>query len=259
MNVREQGPPSRPSILFLHGAGISSWSWNAVTRFLPDFHCLLPDLPGHVNSLESAGFSMESCAAELARLVRERAHGGRAHVTGLSLGGQLALQLLATQPEIIDRVLVTGANVLGIPGWRFLAPTLRAFMPMTRWDWLMRLQAKALSIPPERWPHFRADARALTAETLNSLVSASADFRMPSGLITVANPTLVMIGQKEVSVIHRSAAELLNVLPAATGRVVPKMNHNWPLAAPQLFADTLRAWIDSKPLPAALVAFPCAT
>jgi pimeloyl-ACP methyl ester carboxylesterase len=254
MNVREHGPANRPSILFLHGAGISGWSWNAATRFLEDFHCLVPDLPEHGNSLESGSFSMQECAAELARIIRERAHGGRAHVTGLSLGGQLALQLLATQRDIVERVFITGTNILGIPGWRFLAPTLRAFMPMTRWDWLMRIQARALSIPTENWAEFRADTRTVTAESLNRLVSASSDFRLPPGLAAASNPTLVAVGEREPSVIHRSAEALVAALATATGIVVPKMHHNWPIAAPELFANTLRAWIESTQLPARLVA-----
>jgi pimeloyl-ACP methyl ester carboxylesterase len=249
MNVREQGPAGRPSILFLHGAGISGWSWDAVTRFLPDYHCLVPDLPGHVNSLESAGFTIEGCANELASILRARAHAGRAHVAGLSLGGQLGLQLLAAHGRRVERALLTGTNVLGIPGWKLVAPTLRAFLPMTRWDGLMRLQARALSIPTERWAEFRADARALTADALRRLVDASASFRMPSGLDAVGNPTLIACGEREVSVIRRSAVQLVGALPAATGIVVPKQSHNWPLAAPELFARTLRAWIESRPLP----------
>ena len=95
--VRESGPVSAPTIVFLHGGGVSGWSWQPQIEAFPDYHLLVPDLPEHGRSLAEAPFTFPDAAARIADLIRDRGHDGRAHVIGLSLGAQTAIQLLASR------------------------------------------------------------------------------------------------------------------------------------------------------------------
>jgi len=43
---------------------------------------------------------MESAANEVIDIIRERAHGRKAYIAGLSLGAQVAVQILSMAPEV---------------------------------------------------------------------------------------------------------------------------------------------------------------
>jgi len=43
--VREAGPAGAPTIIFLHGGGLSSAMWQPQLERLHYYHCLAPDLP----------------------------------------------------------------------------------------------------------------------------------------------------------------------------------------------------------------------
>ncbi len=90
LSVRECGPDSAPTICFLNGRGISGWKWRPQVEALQDtYHCLIPDLPEHGLSAAIQPFTIADAARKVAELIRERGHGGCAHVIGLSEGGQM--------------------------------------------------------------------------------------------------------------------------------------------------------------------------
>src|SRR5437763_3106463 len=109
--VHEAGPADAPSIVFLHGLGISSVMWQPqIERLSHDYHCLAPDLPEHGKSTDIGLLTLENTSRVVAHLIRERIPHGRAHVVGLSLGGLAALGLLRDVPEVIDHLLVSGCG-----------------------------------------------------------------------------------------------------------------------------------------------------
>ena len=75
--IRESGPVSAPTIVFLHGGGVSGWSWQPQIEAFPDYHLLVPDLPEHGRSLAEAPFTFPDAAARIAGLIRDRGHAGR--------------------------------------------------------------------------------------------------------------------------------------------------------------------------------------
>ena len=109
MYTYEQGNPANPPIVFLHGGGLSHKSWKPVVELLPDFFCLIPDLPGNGHSRDIP-FSLEGSVREVADLIRERTPNGKAHLVGLSLSGAVILTLLRLHPEVADHVILTGSS-----------------------------------------------------------------------------------------------------------------------------------------------------
>ena len=53
---------------------------------------------------------------------------------------------------------------------------------------------------------------------------------------------------------RESVRDLLAAMPSAKGYVVSGAIHNWSMQLPDLFTQTVRAWIADQPLPSALVA-----
>ena len=256
------GNPSHPSILFLHGGGGAGWMWQPQVEALKnDYHLLVPDLPEHGRSADITPFSIAGSVPLLAELIRTRANGGRAHVVGLSAGAQIALALLAANPELVDHAIISSADVhpmfgLGWFGAGFWAAMYRSIEPLNKYKWWMRLNMRSYGIPGRFLPEMAETYRTLTASAFGNLIEENQRFRLPVGLERVLAPTLVVGGRKEYKVIHRSIKEIVAAIPGAKGYLVyhsPKMSlaeqHNWNMTAPELFNRTIQAWIEGRPLP----------
>ena len=252
--VTEQGRAGAATIVFLHGGGLPGWTWEPVVAGLPGYHCLVPDLPSHGRSRDTPWESLPATAAQVASLIRERATGGRAHLVGVSLGGQLALQLLATEPALIDRAVVSGTSVRRMPAAGFLSWLVRASLPWSRGEWMVRANLRSLGIPTEHLGRYRQTLDETDPVALGRVVGDSLRFR-PRPIASGAN-LLVAAGRKEPGTITRSARDLASTVPGVTLRMAPAGGHAWFLQAPDLFARMVRAWVSREPLPAELLPMP---
>lgn len=97
---------------------------------LYDYHCLIPDLAEHGQSSDIKPFTIIDSAQMIADLIRDRVPGGRAHVVGHSLGGQVLVTLLATAPHVLDRAVVSSALLQPLPLAGLLSAVSRAVLPM---------------------------------------------------------------------------------------------------------------------------------
>jgi pimeloyl-ACP methyl ester carboxylesterase len=265
--VRPSGPVDAKTILFLHGGGVAGWMWESVVRRLQDYHCLVPDLPEHGRSMEIRPFNMELAAEKAAQVIREGAHAGRAVVVGLSEGAQTAVQMLAIAPEVLERAVISSALLLPMPGLGWLSsPVLLAWLfrlsvpPFRNSEWWMRLNMKYnAAIPEEFFPQYKANFQAMTESQFVHLMLANQHFRMPAGLEKAIAPTLVIAGKREYAVVKESARRLAAALTHARamqldlgkGSSMAK-EHNWAMTASDLFAQTVRAWIENGELPGEL-------
>ena len=99
--------------------------WRPQVEALQDtYHCLIPDLPEHGLSAAVQPFTIADAARRVAELIRERGHGGCAHVIGLSEGAQITVQLLGNA-RFVDHAIVSSALMHPLPGIGLLGP--RAF------------------------------------------------------------------------------------------------------------------------------------
>ncbi len=188
LSVRECGPDSAPTICFLHGGGISGWMWHPQVEALQDsYHCLVPDLPEHGLSAEVGPFTIADAAHRVAELIRERGHGGHAHVIGLSEGAQITVQLLGTMPEIVDHAIVSSALVHPVPGVGLLGPRVFALIfrlfvaPFQRADWYAHLNMRGYALPKQYFPEVREDIRRMTADSFAHIYLENQRFRIPAG------------------------------------------------------------------------------
>jgi pimeloyl-ACP methyl ester carboxylesterase len=154
-------PVSAPTIVLLHGGGVSGWSWQPQIEAFPDYHLLVPDLPEHGRRVAEAPFTFPDAAERVATLIKDRGHSGRAHAIGLSLGAQTAIQLLAVAPGVVDRALLSGAPVSGLPGANLVRTTIAAYMPFRNIPAFVRANMRFSAIPPAYSQPFSEDTRAL--------------------------------------------------------------------------------------------------
>jgi pimeloyl-ACP methyl ester carboxylesterase len=264
--IQESGPTNAPTIVFLHGGGGAGWMWNPQIDKLGDYHCLVPDLPEHGQSVGEKPFSIQESAERMAELIRARAHNGKAHVVGLSEGAQITVALLALAPERVDHAVVSSALARPFPGGSLLTPGLVALAyrwsvtPFKNSAWWIRVNMKyAAGVPDEYYPQFSQTFKELTESGFTHVMIENQRFRLPSGLGRVSAPTLIVVGKHEYAAMRQSARDLAAAIPGSqayevvhTRKLSLAEEHNWNLTAPDLFTQMVRAWITDQSLPTAL-------
>ena len=130
---REVGPLSHNTdhlpILFLHGLGGSRIAWDAqLTELGNDFRCIAWDMPGYGESDPLTPLTFPGIAAEACRLL-DLLEIERAHIVGLSFGGQQALYLALDHPDRVARLVLAdtssefGADGTNVKEWKQLRLT----------------------------------------------------------------------------------------------------------------------------------------
>jgi pimeloyl-ACP methyl ester carboxylesterase len=231
-----------------------------VVERLPEFHCIVADLPEHGKSAEVGPFTIPFAAEKCAELIRNHAHGGRAVVVGLSEGAQVAVQMLASTPEVVTRAMISSALLLPIPGSRAYS-NRKLLGTLYRWsmspafhkDWWIRLNmTHSAAVPQEYFPYFKENFIGMTKDAFVNLMAANQTFRLPQGMEKYPSPVLIVYGRHEYRAMRESARLLARNLQHSRLFAVVlhhhstmAREHNWALTSPQLFADTLRNWMEA--------------
>jgi pimeloyl-ACP methyl ester carboxylesterase len=265
VNGNQNGIP----ILFIHGGGGAIWTWKEVIPFLDDFRCILVDLPEHGKTGVGAGdFTISSASAKMAELIRTLLPEGKANVVGLSVGGQMVVEMLAKTPEVINSAIVSSAQLFPMPGdnlgfySKFVMDTAywMAIAPFKNFDPWIRLNMKySAGIPDRYFEIFKENFQSLTLGSWSHVMVDNFRYRIPAGLEKVNLPVLLLAGTKEYGSIHdshnllaRTLSNNINLQVGESKNWSMAQEHNWPMNDPELFAEVVRAWVLKKPLPPGL-------
>ncbi|MDO5836756.1 MAG: alpha/beta hydrolase [Methanobacterium sp.] len=252
LSVKETGQKNPETIIFLHGGGLAGWIWDEQIKSFQDYHCLVPDLPEHGQSAQIKPFTIEGAGRMVVELIRTRAHNGKAHLVGLSLGSQIIVQILSTHPEVIDRTFITGTLLRTIPHtetlFKLLNYTFKAYLPVKNTEFFIKANMRTYNIPKGYFHKFKESTQQIDGDSLHKILHENLFFSLPSGLQGASVPVLVMMGEKDYKVIKESAKYLVEVLPNSKAYVIPKGGHVWNMESPELFNKILRSFITKKPL-----------
>ncbi|KAH0842372.1 hypothetical protein AYO21_00014 [Fonsecaea monophora] len=250
-----------PTIIFLHGLCSNHTEYTHVLPLLADHHLLAVDLPGHSQSSAIRPFSLAGAAEQVARVIERRAHDRRAHVVGCSLGGFVALDLALRRPELVESLFVTGAAPFaGFRRWFAEHPRVLYCLqaPLSKYSpgWVdgaicawIGLQKPAGLREEER----RNFGRNLLTDAFTGIAQFVAE-----DLRALRVRTLTVAGEAQDDVpATRAMAELLREgCSESQAAVVRGGAHAWDLQFPELFAKSVKAWIDGDDLPDGLVLAP---
>jgi pimeloyl-ACP methyl ester carboxylesterase len=247
--TEESGTPGAPTILFLHGAGMTHWMWKAQVAALQDYYCLVVDLPGHGKSNHIAWESLAHTTDELTEVIQTKATDGKASVVGLSLGGYATLDLLTHHPALINRAVISGVTAEAMTLGKAMSLQMRLMSHLLQFPPVIWMQARMLNIPPEDYPEYAAGMRSMSRQTFLRILDEILYFHAPQALRHVHVPTLVTAGGAEMPQILNGIKTLVDLMPEAQGAVMPGVHHGWNGEAPHIFNAMLRAWFENQLLP----------
>ena len=112
MRFREYGTDHKDTILLLHGGGLSWWNYRKAAIILQrEYHVILPVLDGHAGS-DRPFATIEENASEIISFIDAHLGGSVLLIGGLSLDGQILLEMLSQRKDICAYALVESAAVI---------------------------------------------------------------------------------------------------------------------------------------------------
>ncbi len=209
--MRVTGSHNDPPLLLLHSGGLSGWQWQPQVERLGDYHCLVPDLPGHGESRSVEMLSLDDMTRQVLEAFEHCIGRERFHIVGNSFGGLIALHLLNVVPERIETVMVSGSaaglgRTLGVISKASAA--LYRFLPP---ETLIKLSYAQFGIPGPYRKLFHDDVlRTADAAFARKLTEAMMAFRLPS---SVRVPVLAAVGQRETFAAKQAARKIAKYVP----------------------------------------------
>jgi len=248
-----KGVDGAPTIVFLHGLGMSSWMWQAQLATLRHhYHCLAIDLPGNGESYQVEWRSFADSAAQVAETIRQRTPSGKAHLVGLSLGGYVGLSVLASQPDVVESLLVSGVSARPFTRQWLWRATFTLLAPLLHWKPFLTANARAIQLPAEDMPLYLNDMRRLSKQTFLRVYDELLAYRLPAIFSQRPQRLLAVAGDQEFKQIRDSLPAFPQYLPNGKAALVPNAHHGWNGEHPELFTTMVRNWVENEPLPAAL-------
>ena len=226
MRYVEYGESNRDVIILLHGGGLSWWNYREAAQLLQeDHHVVLPILDGHAGS-DRAFTGIEDNAQALIELIDERFFGRVLLMAGLSLGGQVLLEVLSRRQDICQYAVVESASVLPSRLTHcMIAPTFGCSYGLIRQKWFAKLQFASLHINPELFEDYYRDTCGIKKRDLIAFTQASALYGAKDGLKHSKARVQVLAGEKESRAMKRSAEIIHERLANSELQVLPGLHH----------------------------------
>ncbi|MCO4481253.1 alpha/beta hydrolase [Streptococcus infantarius] len=241
MKVVEVGQENQDVIVLLHGGGFSWWQYQAQMDLLcENYHVVLPILDGHAGS--DADFtSIEDNAKRLLDYI-DKTYGGSVFlIAGLSLGGQILLEMLALRKDICQYAIVESAAI--IPDKLtagLVAPLFSMSFPLIKKKWFAKMQFCYLGIRADLFEHYYGDTVKLSKQNLIAFIKASSLYQVKKNLKNSLARVRIIVGEKETKKMHASARYLHDLLPDSRLEIKVGLAHGqYAINQPDLYVKEL--------------------
>ena len=224
-----------PSILLIHGSGMSAGAWvNQLRGSLKAFRVAAIDLPGHGKSDPIPQASVEGYAETVAEFL-EALGSGPVLVVGHSLGGAIAIALAAQRPHAVTG-LVLLASCAKLPwvdsSWGRLLP----YVPGPLWKTFFISTAQKLlfarGVPGHAVSLGMQELRSCRAETILKDLQAAKAMDLTQQATGLDVPTLILCGSQDRLTPPALSADLKGLIPGSRLSLIEEAGHMLLLEVP---------------------------
>jgi 3-oxoadipate enol-lactonase len=234
-------------VVLLHGATLDHRAWSPQVEALQDrFRLVVPDLRAHGESTGS--FEFEAALHDVLALLGE-VPAGRVVLVGLSLGGNLAQEVVRRAPERVAAIVVadatcnTGARHPLATSMTVAALSAHAMLPS---DHFARYAAQMVALNPQVQRYaLDANGNRSNRETVRILTSLLTGALRPEQDYRLPVPALLVHGQlDQLGDIALSTRAWAQREPLAEYVVISAAGHASNLDNPAAFTAALLAFLD---------------
>ncbi len=242
---------SGPAVILLHGLNASrcDWVWLSNDLVHAGYRTYMPDLLGHGDSAkprETSLYTMATLYAVMLDWLDSLPEAGPLYLVGHSLGGHLLMQLALRQPQRVRaQVLLdpfytrrqVGPLVRFVNQYPHLSERAVRHAPAWLVNSLIGLDPWTTNnFPPDVRKQIASDYKRASSQVMHYPASAP---DLTDRLPAIDQPTLVIWGERDLTLAPASFTRLLDGLPNAAGQAVPNCGHQPHVSRP----DLVNPWV----------------
>ena len=227
MLFRETNNRELPTIILLHGGGLSCWSLSGVVELLKaDYNVVTPIIDGHGENGGETFISIEDSADKLLEYIKNKCGGKVFALGGLSIGAQIITEVLSKRSDISQFAILESTLVLPLKGVTTLTvPTYKFFYGLIKMKWFSRMQAKTLFVPEDMFEAYYKDSLQMSKQSLINITLSNGNYKLKDNIEKTKTKVLIITGEKELGIMKKSAQVLNTKIPDSTLYLSRQMGH----------------------------------
>lgn len=244
----EFGQQNSDVIMLLHGGGLSRWNYREVAKLLAEqYHVVLPVLDGHADS-DAPFITIEDNAAGLISYVDAHFGGQVFAVGGLSLGGQVAAEMLSQRKDICRYALIESALVKPMKlTSALIAPTFGMSYGLVKQKWFATIQADYLGIPKALFDDYYRDTCKISKADMIAFLKANSLYAIKPSLSETTAKVKIVAGLREQKSIRDSAKLLHKAIPGSDLEILPGLRHgDLSINKPEQYVEILQNLVENN-------------
>ena len=226
MNYVEYGRENNDVILLLHGGGLSWWNYKEAAEILKtDYHVIIPILDGHAGS-DKLFTTIENNAQAIIEFIDSKLGGSVFVIGGLSLGGQILLEMLSQRKDICKYAIVESALV--IPSkftYLMIKPAFGSCYGLIKYKWFSKLQFKSLRIKSNLFDEYYRDTCAMTKNNMIAFLQENSVYSLKDSIEECEASVQILVGEKENYFMRKSAKIIHEKLKNSFVQVLSNLYH----------------------------------
>ena len=248
VHYREAGDPEGIPVLLVHG-NLGSSRWFERVMDAPGYRFVALDLPNFGQSTAQTGPVTLERYAEAVSAFRQELHLEKPLLVGHSLGGCVAMALVAREPaRYRGLVLIDAAGTTGLQ-----TPVERhPLIEMMRANRALLTQGLGAVVPTMNDPFFLErlvdDAELMAPHAWIGNAEALTNFNVTGKLGVFTAPVLVLWGRKDVLVNETMVDQLRVAFPNVQVEVLETVGHSVIVEDPALFKQRLGQFVTTQSL-----------
>ena len=227
MTFHEFGKAENPAILLIHGGGNAWWNYLRQARVLAQhYHVILPTLDGHGEDYRTPYVSTENTADALLAYIDRHCHGHLFALCGVSLGGQIVIELLSRRADLAEKAIIDGALCTPQPAMaQFCIATVRLCCGLLfsqkacqyQIDLMPKLLPPKMLYPEEIKALYLQDMPRTPRETLYTIYRTyMSRYKLKESLRQSRAQVMYWYGEKEMKCVKQSARQFQALHPSCT-------------------------------------------
>lgn len=238
MNFHEFGDPALPHIMLIHGGGNAWWNYLRQARMLSGrYHVILPTLDGHGEEHSVPYISTEKTADKLMAYIDQYCGGHLFAVCGVSLGGQIVMELLTRRSDLTKKAVIDGSICYPCPAMaRFCMASVWLFGRFMfsekacrrQMELMPRLLPEKMLYPEKIKTYYLQDMPKTPRETLYTIYRTyMMKYRLKESVSGCRAEVMYLYGEKEMKCVKKSAALFQSLVPSCEIYEAKGYNHGY--------------------------------
>ena len=237
MIFHEFGDKNFPDILLIHGGGNSWWNYLRQARMLSDkYHVILPTLDGHGEEYQKDYISTENSAQQIMEYIKNNCDRKMFAIGGVSLGGQIAIELLSLDSDIAEKAIIDGSICIPQPKLARICTVIVKLFGKIMFSksaskiqlGLMKKMYPNMAYPEEIENYYIEDMPRLPIKTLVTIYQTyMGRYRLKDTITESKAQVLYIYGEKEMKCVKESAKLFQKMHPDCTLYEAKGYNHGY--------------------------------